>query len=346
MGHNELRKDYLLDRWVVIATERARRPTDFAKQREKQPSSTATCPMCPGNEHMTPAAVLVYLKSGKGIRKTHDTEKSRHKNWLVRCIPNLYPAFSPPKEKLSQKQIMKTDDLAMAIGHHEVIVETPNHEEHPANAKIPQLTLVMNAYIDRLRTLSRKPYVKYVSVFRNHGREAGASLSHPHSQIIATPFLPKTIKEEMETCKKHWKQHKQCIFCEILRKELDGPRLIYENKKFAAFTPYASINPMEFWIMPKQHQGTLLDMAENETKIFAQTLHTCLKALSDLVNDPPYNYGFHIAMSRDTCKHYHWQLEVYPTLAIWAGFEKSTGIYINTIPPETAAESLRKAISP
>jgi UDPglucose--hexose-1-phosphate uridylyltransferase len=344
MTFNEVRKDYLLDRWVVIATERGRRPTDFAKQ-EKQQAKAAVCPMCPGNEHMTPPAILVYLKSGQRIRKEKDEDGHRHKNWLIRVIPNLYPAFSPPKEKVSRKQIVQNESLISAVGHHEVLVESPTHSEDPANAPIPQLVHVINGYVDRLRWLSAKPYVKYVSIFRNHGLEAGASLSHAHSQIIATPFIPKTVQEEMLASRKFWNKNKKCVFCDIMEKERDGPRLVLENSKFIVFAPYASVNPMEFWIFPKEHQTSLLETSQGEVKTFAETLKTCLTRLKTLVNDPPYNYGFHIALSKEARDHFHWHLEVYPRLAIWAGFEKSTGVYINTMTPETAAESLRKNVS-
>jgi len=344
MTYNELRKDYLLDRWVVIATERGRRPTDFAKQ-ERQQAKTSVCPMCPGNEHMTPPAVLVYLKSGNQIKKVKDKDESRHKNWLIRVIPNLYPAFSPPKDKVNPKQIMKKSNMANAIGHHEVLVESPIHDEGPANARIPQLVHVVNGYVDRLRELSARPYVRYVSIFRNHGLEAGASLSHAHSQIIATPFIPKIVKEEMEASKKFWKQNHKCVYCDIIKKEREEPRSILENSKFFAFAPYASVNPMEFWIFPKKHETSLLSMSEDEVKTFAKTLKTCLGSLKTLVNDPPYNYGFHLALDKEAKDYYHWHLEVYPRLAIWAGFEKSTGTYINTVTPETTAESMRKTVS-
>ena len=344
MSFNEVRKDYLLDRWVVIATERGRRPTDFAKK-ERQKAKTSVCPLCPGNEHMTPPAVLVYLKSGKGIRKAKDEDGFRHKNWLIRCIPNLYPAFTPPKGKTSRKQIMKSNDLVVAVGHHEVLVESPIHDEHPANAKISQLVHVINGYIDRLREFSSKPYVKYVSIFRNHGLEAGASLSHAHSQIIATPFIPSVVEEELEVSRKFWTKNRKCVFCDILEKEIDGPRLILENADYVAFAPWASVNPLEFWILPKKHEITLLEMSKSKVKIFAKTLKTCLNGLKKLLNDPSYNFGFHLAINKGASKYYHWHLEVYPKLAIWAGFEKSTGIYINTVAPEAAAESLRKTIS-
>jgi UDPglucose--hexose-1-phosphate uridylyltransferase len=344
MMFNEVRKDYLLDRWVVIATERGRRPTDFAKQKREE-KKVGSCPLCPSNEHMTPPAVLVYLKSGRTIQKAKDENGFRHKDWLIRCIPNLYPAFAPPKGKLTQKQIMKAEDLALAVGHHEVLVESPDHNEHPADARISQLINVINAYIDRLCELSAKPYVRYVSIFRNHGLEAGASLSHAHSQIIATPFIPKIVKEELKASKKFWKKNDQCIFCNILEKERKGPRLILENSDYAVFTPWASVHPLEFWIFPKRHEVTLLEMSQSEVKTFAKTLKTCFSGLKKLLNDPPYNFGFHLAINKKSREHYHWHLEVYPKLAIWAGFEKSTAIYINTVTPEAAAESLREAIS-
>lgn len=344
MGFNEVRKDYLLDRWVVIATERGRRPTDFSKK-EREQAKPSVCPMCPGNEHMTPPATLVYLKRGKGVKKTKDHDNVRHKNWLIRCVPNLYPAFAPPKEKTAPKKIVKRRDLALAVGHHEVLIESPNHDEHPADARIAQLIHVINAYVDRLRQLVAEPYVQYVSIFRNHGLEAGASLSHAHSQIIAMPFIPKIVKEEFKASTKLWKQNGKCVFCDILEREMDGPRHVLENSQFAVFAPYASVNPMEFWIIPKKHEATLLNLSQTEVKTFAETLKTCLNGLKQLVNDPPYNYGFHLTLNKDAGDYYHWHLEVYPRLAIWAGFEKSTAVYINTVTPEVAAESLRKSIS-
>ena len=342
MSFNEVRKDYLLDRWVVIATERGRRPTDFAKK-ERKKAKKGVCPLCPGNEHMTPPAVLVYLKSGRGVRKARDEDGFRHKNWLIRCVPNLYPAFNPPKT--GEMRIVKDDDLAVAFGHHEVLMESPVHNEHPSDAKISQLVHVVNAYVDRLRELSSKPYVKYVSIFRNHGLEAGASLSHAHSQIIATPLLPTVVEEEMKASRRFWRRNKKCVFCEILKKEVEGPRLILENAEYVAFAPWASVNPLEFWILPKRHETSLLEMSQKNVKTFAETLKACFSGLKKLLNDPPYNFGFHLAINKDAKNCYHWHLEVYPKLAIWAGFEKSTGMYINTVSPEVAAESLRKVVS-
>ena len=344
MPHNELRKDYLLDRWVVIATERARRPTDFAKQK-KEPAPAGVCPLCPGNENMTPPAILLYMNSNGEIVKEKDINELRHKNWLIRCIPNLYPAFSPPKQQADETEILKSNIFGLAVGHHEVVVESPCHDEHPSNAELPQLENVINAYIDRLRELSAKPYVQYVSIFRNHGPEAGASLSHAHSQIIAMPFMPTTVAAEIAASVTYFDQRGKCVFCDLIDQESKSPRLILDNAHFAVFAPYASVNPMEFWILPKKHAANMLNLTEHEKESFAKTLKITLKALKDLVNDPPYNYGIHLSINKESSKCYHWHLEVYPKLAIWAGFEKSTGVYINTIPPETAAAELRKTIT-
>jgi UDPglucose--hexose-1-phosphate uridylyltransferase len=343
MPYNELRKDYLLNRWVVIATERARRPTDFAKPKTES-AKTAICPLCSGNEHLTPSAVLVYLPTENGIRKDLEQGDFRHKNWLIRTIPNLYPAFSPPKNQADAQQIIQSTGFGYGIGHHEVLIESPNHNDQPSDAPLPQLVHVINAYKDRLNDLAAKPYVQYVQIFRNQGLDAGASLSHPHSQIIATPFVPSILSEEMAASKTYHEQKGTCIFCDLIKQEKQTQRHIMENEHFTVVAPYASVHPMEFWIIPKRHAPNILDLTTDETEAFAQTLQTTLKALKTLVNDPPYNYGIHLAISKNAQNHYHWHLEVYPHLAIWAGFEKSTGMYINTVTPETAAQELKKAI--
>jgi UDPglucose--hexose-1-phosphate uridylyltransferase len=232
----------------------------------------------------------------------------------------------------------------MAVGHHEVLIESPIHDEHPAVSKNSQLIHVINAYADRIYELSSKPYVRYVSVFRNHGVEAGASLSHAHSQIIATPFVPYIPEAESKASRRFWRLNGKCSFCHIIEEELNGPRFITENSKFIVFAPWASIHPLEFWIFPKKHSANLLDLSKMEVKCFAKTLKVCLNALKKLVNDPPYNYGFHLNINKNDSEHYHWHLEVYPKLTVWAGFEKSTGMYINTVTPEIAAENLRKTI--
>lgn len=344
MVFNELRKDYLLNRWVVIAIERSRRPADFSVQRIKA-TQNKICPLCVGNEHLTPPAMMLYLKHNGEIKTSRDKNGERSQNWLIRVIPNLYPAFSPPEKLVDQTQIMKNDNFGYAVGHHEVLVESPNHDEDPAESKLSQLSLLIHAYIDRLRELSLKPYVKYVSIFRNYGKEAGASLSHAHSQIIAMPTVPKIPAEEVEASKKFYEQHQKCVFCDIIKKETMSSRMILDNQHFVVFAPYASIHPLEFWILPKKHTSNILGLLKSEIDAFAIALKTSLKGLKELVNDPPYNYCFHLSINHEDEEYYHWHLEVYPRLSVWAGFEKNTGMYINTIKPETAAMELRKNLN-
>ena len=340
MASNEVRKDYLLNRWVVIAKERKKRPTDFVAKENIE--NEGVCPLCPSNEHMTPPAVLVYLASDGKIRKEKDQNGFRPKNWQVRVIPNLYPAFAPPAT--DNKKTNDRPDIRKAVGHHEVIIESPNHSEHPGVARVSQLVHVVNAYLDRLAALSGKSYVKHVAIFRNHGREAGASLSHAHSQLIATPFIPTILEEEFGASRNFWTQNSECMFCNILNREQNGPRFIWENSSFTVFAPWASVNPFEFWVLPKRHNSNMQNMEEAEVNDLAETMRVCLGGLRSLLNNPPYNFGFHTLLSEEAQECYHWHLEVYPRLAIWAGFEKSTGAFINTMSPEDAAAELRSAV--
>jgi UDPglucose--hexose-1-phosphate uridylyltransferase len=299
--------------------------------------------MCVGNEAMTPPAVLLLRKENGVVTKSQDPPSGeRPKDWLVRVIPNLFPAFTPPKHPQDGDKIFGSANCGVAIGEHEVVVESPIHSEEPADAALPQLELILDAYIDRFNAMSSKEYVRYVSIFRNYGLEAGASMSHAHSQIIATPMVPVNIEEEQKAAEAYRKERGGCVFCDIIAREAKGPRLILENSKYVVFAPYASIHPLEFWIAPKRHSPNIADLTAEEKSTFVETLQTSLKALKIVVNDPPYNYGIHQTIGGD----FHWHLEVYPKLATWAGFEKSTGVYINTVTPESAAESLRKAIPP
>ncbi len=338
---NDLRKDYLINRWSVMATQRKKRPTDFVKAPQKRQESV--CAFEPGNEHLTPPAVLVYLPLDEGIKKERDRMGECYENWLVRAFPNLYPAFSLSEDE--EPQITEMGDFVheKATGHHEVIVESPCHDEHPGVARVSQLVLVIEAYLDRLRDLSSKPYVKYVSIFRNHGLEAGASLSHAHTQLIATPIIPTLVEEELKVSEDHYGKNQKCVFCEIIEKESQSSRFIWENEDFTVFAPWASVHPFEFWTFPKKHQRCLLDLSQGEVKSLAEALRVSLGGLNSMLNDPPYNFGFH-QITDARCNYYHWHLEVYPRLSIWAGFEKSTGMFINVVLPEDAAKDLRFAM--
>jgi UDPglucose--hexose-1-phosphate uridylyltransferase len=341
---NEIRKGYILDRWVIMAVERASRPTDFHIERVKVKAKKA-CPFCPGNESMTPPATLVYLLKDGEILKKKDSNSTRHKGWQVRCFPNLYPALRP---SLRETEYLETEFHLRrgAFGFHEIVVESPSHGEHPGMARLDQLRLAFEAQLDLLKKFYSDPNIKYVQIFRNHGRECGASLSHAHTQIMALPLIPHLIRNELKSAKNYFRDHHKCVFCNIIDRERESPRLIFESERFIVFAPWASIYPFEFWILPKRHGSSPLDIHDSEKKDFVRTLRVSLGGLAGLLNDPPYNYGFHIApkTSEEYDKVYHWHLEVYPKLTTWAGFELSTEMYINVASPEMAAESLRKNV--
>ena len=341
---NGVRKDYLLDRWVIIAAERAKRPSDF-KAKPSPRDMGKVCPFCPGNEEMTPPATLLYIEREGNLLEDRDLEMPRRSDWIVRCFPNRYPAVKPRAKEViaaENKLLYRT----RAYGFHEVVVESPIHNEQPSNMRLKQLKYSLMAQIERVSTFYRYPSVRYVQMFRNYRREAGASLSHPHSQIIATEHIPRILREEVESSNKYMEREGRCIFCDIIELEKEGPRLIYESGYFVALAPWASIQPFEFWILPKKHSASLLEITSEELEDFSKILKTCLRSLSEALGDPPYNYVFHIAPKypRGVGEFYHWHLEVYPKLAVWAGFEIGTGMYINVVPPEATAESLKAEI--
>ncbi len=333
----ELRRDYLTGRWVIIAKERGMRPSDFKSKRSLHPSS-GVCPFCPGNEHMTLPATLLYLeRSGKLVVEA-DRDDERLKGWLVRVVPNLYPALRPyvdPAERCA--------GLLIHIGGkgvHEVIIETPNHDAQIHKLDDHHLNLVFKVYAERFVALSSLPYVKYVSLFRNYGEAAGASLLHPHSQIIATPIIPPRISKEEVVLKESW-DGSSCLLDGVLEREADSERFVCENEDAVAFCPYASMFPFEVWVFPKRHVKNIADLSESERLSLARLTRRVLKAIHSLLGDPPYNYVFHQSTLNEE---YHMHLRILPRLSILAGFELNTGIIINTFPPEEAASHIRKTI--
>ena len=254
---------------------------DFAKAEEaKRPS---VCAFCPGNEHMTPPAVLVYLESKGETVKDRDQDGFRHRDWLVRCFPNLFPAFTPPVDGFDAKAggsgLLRVMDAA---GHHEVPVESPDHDGHPGVSGVHHMVHVLGAYQDRSSALSSKEYVRYVSIFRNHGADAGASLSHAHTQIIAAPRVPPTVRSELDGSRRSWKERDSCVFCDIIERESKSPRLIWENERFVAFAPWASVHLYEFWVFPKKHQPTILDMDCADVRSLAVAFKVCFGGLRRL----------------------------------------------------------------
>jgi UDPglucose--hexose-1-phosphate uridylyltransferase len=330
----ELRRDPITGEWVVIASERSRRPSDFSSHSPgREVQEGATCPFCPGNEAMTPPEIMAFRQPGS---------QRNGPGWWVRVVPNKFPALGIEGDLNKTGQGMY--DWMNGVGAHEVVIETPEHEKHPAFLDPRQIEDMLWAYRARYLDLKRDPRLKYILVFRNYGRVAGASLNHPHSQLVATPMIPGVISAELDGARRYMSYRDRCAFCDIVRQETDeGTRLIAENEHFIAFEPYASKAPFETWLMPRRHAASFASISAEEQAGFAAILGETLRRLHVCLEDPPYNYNIHTApCDSDEMDEYHWHLTISPRLTIAAGFEMGTGIYINVTAPELAAEHLRE----
>lgn len=330
----EIRKDPVTDRWVIIATERAKRPSELKLQPEARRGGP--CVFCPGEEAKTPPEVLAFREQGTA----NDSP-----GWRVRAFANKFPALQPGIESEMVEQGMYT---AMAgKGAHEVIVETPEHDKSLEDLSVDEVTEVLRAWHQRYTHLSKDPEHRYVLIFKNAGSAAGASLEHSHCQIIATPLVPVRIKEEIAGAKEHFERTGRCVYCEMLEREAKaGVRQVAETTHYHAFSPYASCFPFETWIVPKRHDPDFGNVSDKEIRDLAEVLVRTLSALAEILDRPPYNLVLHTSPCDETeCPPYHWHLEIVPRLTKIAGFEWGTGYYINPTPPETAADALRSQIS-
>lgn len=327
----ELRKDPIVGRWVIIATERARRPMDYHAD-SSLPRSGATCPFCEGQEDKTPMEVLAY-RPRPGAPNTA--------GWTLRVVPNKYPALMI--EGNLDRQGEGLYDKMNGVGAHEVIIETPTHDKTFANLDDSTIESVLWAFRDRIVDLKRDARFRYVMVFKNHGAAAGATLAHSHSQLIALPVVPVNVAEEMAGAKQYYEFKERCVFCDIVKQELgDGRRVIYENAGFVVLAPFAPKFPFETWILPKAHGAAFEDAQRSQFAHAAGALRTALRKLNVALDNPPYNFILHSAPFHDKdAPHYHWHFEIMPTLTKVAGFEWGSGFYINPTPPEDAAAFLR-----
>jgi UDPglucose--hexose-1-phosphate uridylyltransferase len=319
---NALRRDYFLDRWVIIAVDRAKRPSDFIKPRVVSSVEPADCSFCAGCESRTPPSKASYFLKDDSLRSEADEPgKPPRTGWTVRVIPNLYPA-------VVKENIKAISDREMsASGIHEVIVESPVHDRHPQFMSDTEIKRLFTVYRDRFSAIAKLPFVKYISTFRNHGKEAGASLAHAHSQIITLPLVPEAIKMQYGL-----------DYGKVIIEEEASPRLIISSKHTVAFAPFASCFTYEAWVFPRRRCNNISELSDEERDDFAVTTRDVLSRLSKLLSDPPYNYAFVQSLDDDL----HMHLRIYPKLGIEAGFELNTGVHINSVPPENAAKSLRE----
>ncbi len=310
----ELRKDYILERWVYLATDRKKRPKEFRKEEQKQDS--AVCFFCPGNEHLTPPEI------------GRIEENSR---WKIRWFPNKFPAV-----KQEGNPNIWTDNTfftySAGYGKHEVIAETPDHEKQLWDLPKEHLKQVLGVYKQRIDDISREPGVRYVLVFKNHGREGGTSLVHTHTQVTGINLVPPLVKEEVEASARF----ENCPYCSIIETERKSLRRCFENRTFLAFSPYASRFNFEIWIFPKRHVTTMAELNENELDDLADMMRSILTKLKEL--NAPYNFFLHYAPQG---KDLHMHIEVTPRFATWAGFELASDAIINSVSPEDAARFYR-----
>lgn len=321
---SQLRLNALTGRWVAIATDRASRPGNFAPPIEAP--STQHCPFCPGHEEDTPPASETYGREGR---------------WLVRVVPNRYPAFEG-------NQDFEVEDLgpvfrqAPGTGIHEVLILTPDHGASWADLDDRQAGLVIAAVRDRLEDHAEHRSIRYTQTIVNHGREAGASLVHPHGQLLGLPFVPEELLAELDTFA-HPDGSGPCVLCTILREEEEaGLRVIHSDDRVVVVCPFWSATPYEMLVIPRHHEPHLAACAPPDLVAVGRALRDVLATLVRLLGDAAYNIVFHTAPHRSE-EPFHWHVHVLPRLTSVAGFEAGTGVLINIVAPEQAAEDLRDA---
>ena len=328
----ELRRDPVVGRWVIIATERARRPNQF---RHAEEPTRGLCPFCPGNEDKTPHEVFVLGRPAVPADVP---------GWRVRVVPNRYPALMIEGDL--DRQAEGIYDRMNGVGAHEVVIETPQHGVELTELADADVADVLFACKARVLDLRNDQRFRYILLFKNHGSAAGATLEHSHSQVIALPVTPRQVADEIEGARRHHEHRERCIFCDVVAQERkDRARLVFENEEFVVFTPWAPRSPFETWVVPKRHESNFEAEPKERIAFCAQALRTTLRRLSAGLGDPPFNFILHSNPLRDAPSlSYHWHLEVMPALTQVAGFEWGSGFHINPVPPEEAAEFLRKVV--
>ena len=306
----EIRKDYIQEKYVIIAPKRGKRPHDTISQKEYQKKKMVpACIFCPDN-----------LKDVKPLY-----QKGEGLDWDIKVIANKYPAVSL--------------DNQQAYGQQEVVIETSDHTLELEDLAVPDIADLLKAYSERTKEISKNNKIEYILIFKNDGGVAGASLQHAHSQIFATKFLPPHLFDKSQRQQAYKLEHGHCVYCDVIAKESKGPRLIYRDENVVAFTPYASMFNYEAWIMPIQHRDNITELTASERKSFAKILKHLLVKIGQL--DLPYNFYFHQVIN-DNDQHLY--MKVVPRGSVWAGVEIGSGLIINPIDPDDAADFYRQGL--
>ncbi|HUI30432.1 MAG TPA: galactose-1-phosphate uridylyltransferase [Candidatus Acidoferrales bacterium] len=330
----ELRQNVLTREWVIISPERAKRPDEFARRKENEqalPDYVSTCPFCAGNEHLTLNELLRAPDNG---------------DWKVRVIPNKFPALTSRGERV--RRVEGIYRSMTAVGFHEVIVEHRLHNRTIALMTDGEVSEVLKVYRQRYNEIRKDGRIEAVILFKNHGEGAGTSVSHPHSQLVATPIVPSQIRSRMDEAIRYFDDMGECVCCRTVKDELNAKgRIILQNKNFVAFIPYAALSPFHIWIFPLRHVSSFHEINDDEIKDLSKCLRIVLAKLYHGLNDPDFNYSIRSIPTRDLhSEYFHWYLTIVPRVSKTAGFEIGSGMYVNTSVPEESADFLRKVNVP
>ncbi|MCM8781551.1 MAG: galactose-1-phosphate uridylyltransferase [Candidatus Omnitrophica bacterium] len=327
----ELRRDPITGRWIIINIDNPKGPHQY--EVETNVKKGGVCAFCPGNEKMTPPEIISYSKT----KRDKDTP-----GWTLRVVPNKFPALQI--EGNLDRVGVGIFDMMNGIGAHEVIIETTSHDKEIADRDEGEIKDLLWSYRDRSLDLRKDRRFKYILIFKNYGFSAGASLEHPHSQLIALPFVPKRVLGEIDGSQKYFNYRERCVYCDMIRQELEEKDLtISENRNFLSFVPFVSRFPYEAWIIPKEHISDFCQIQIEGINDLASILKDTLLRIKSVLRDAPYNFILHTAPLDDLIREdYHWHIEIMPRLTKVAGFEWGTGFYINPTPPELAAKTLRE----
>ncbi|MBI3315415.1 MAG: DUF4931 domain-containing protein [Candidatus Omnitrophica bacterium] len=327
----ELRKDPVTARWVIVNTETPKIPGSFRLSSNKK--SSKVCPFCPGHEAMTPPAIFTIPRR---IRP-----KSGH-DWQVRVIANKFPALRI--EENIEKTPLGVYEKMGGFGAHEVIIENPDHHKEITELEPEEVGDILKAYRERCLDLRKDPRFRYILIFKNYGASAGATLEHPHSQLIGLPIVPSRVTGELEGAAWHHGSAHRCIFCDCLEQEGREKILtIFEEGGFVSLAPFVSRFPFETWILPKHHEASFDRISDEKLLSLAVLLQRTLGRIKSVLKDPAFNFMIHtVPMTALAEAPYHWHIEIIPRLTQVAGFEWGTGFYVNPTPPELAAQFLRE----
>jgi UDPglucose--hexose-1-phosphate uridylyltransferase len=322
---SDLRKDPISGSWVIIAPERARRPLDFVHDPPTRERREA-CPFCPGHEDATPPEIAAIREGGA---------------WRLRVVPNRYPALRT--EEQLRPHVEGLLEARTGVGAHEVIIESPEHVRSLGALDAAQVARVFGMCRARLLDLKRDTRLVYGLIFKNVGPRAGASLEHTHSQLIATPVVPERVQAEIDRAARHRRERGSCLQCDLLLQErMAGARVVLETANFVALEPFASRTPFETHVVPRAHQSHFEGIDEAVLPELAEAVRTALRKIEKALDEPAYNLILQSApLGSPPSDFYHWRMEILPRVAGVAGFELGTGFFINTVPPEEAAEYLR-----